>query len=81
MQLLILFGNHVCSAAKGDKEVLKAIVDALKHHPSVVADPGSAYDLKLQTMRDVQSARQLRSSFNLRTNSGQTPLMLAARSG
>ena len=78
--LYLCLSLAVC-AGKGDKETLRSIVDALKHQPSVQAIPGSAFDLKLQTVRDVNGSRQLRCALNLRSNAGQTPLMLAAKHG
>lgn len=71
-----------CSAANGDRESLQAIVDVMQSAAMVNAENGSGeYALKMQTMNAVTMGRQLKEVLNARSNSGQTPLMLACSAG
>ena len=70
------------SAAKGDRESLQAVVDVMQSAAMLSAGNGSGeIAMKIHTMNAVAMGRQLKEVLNARSNSGQTPLMLACAAG
>lgn len=79
---LLLNASLACVAAKGDRECLQAVVDVMQSAAFSGSTHGSGdIAMKMQTAQAVTLGRQLKEVLNARTNSGQTPLMLACAAG
>ena len=72
-----------CFAAKGDREVLEALLDALQSAAKAPAaeEYGGELALKEQTLTVMTMGRYVKDVINARSNNGQTPFMLACDAG